>query len=200
MKKYIDTREKTLIDYIKEKTVLDLGVGDTSDRFLHKFISDNAKEVIGVELDEKRAEKLKNIGYKIHVGNAEEINLNKKFDVVIAGDLIEHVNNVGLFLENVKRHLQEGGYFIFNTPNIFSINFLLRGLFFGGNVKQFPEHVYGFNKDMIRELARRYNLSIKKEIYFSHHEKNIRSYIIRLLSLISKRRNENILYVIEAKD
>lgn len=197
MKQYIDAREKMLINYIKNKTVLDLGVWDTSDRFLHKFIHDNSQEVIWIELDEKRAEKLKKIWYNIQVGNAEEINLNRKFDVIMAWDLIEHVNNVWLFLENVKKHLKEGWVFIFNTPNIFSINSLLRWLFLWGNVKQFPEHVYWFNEDMIKELTRRYQLKIKEIIYFSHQEKNIRSHIIRLLGKVSKRWNENLLFITE---
>lgn len=197
MKKQIDAREPIIVKYVKNKSVLDLGVWDTSDRFLHKFISDNAKEVIGVELDSERAEKLRKMGYNIMTGNAENINLNKQFDLVIAWDLIEHVNNVWLFLENVKRHLKKWWFFIFNTPNIFSINFLLRGLLFWGNVPQFPEHVYAFNEDMIIELGRRYNLRIKQKIYFSHPEKNIKSYIIRILSKISKKWHENMLFVVE---
>lgn len=197
MKKYIDEREKIIIQYIKNKKVLDLWVWDTSDRFLHKIITDNSKSVIWVELDKNRAKKLKDLWYNIIQWNAENIDLWEKFDVIIAWDLIEHLNNPWLFLENIKKHLNDRWFFIFNTPNAYSINFILRWLFFRWNVKQFPEHVYLFTEDLIANILERYDLKIEKTIYFSHKENNIYSYIIRGGAFFSKKWNENILFVVK---
>ncbi|MFA7298214.1 MAG: class I SAM-dependent methyltransferase [Candidatus Absconditabacterales bacterium] len=195
MKKFVDEREVIMQAYTKDKEVLDFGVGDTSDRFLHKIIANSAKNVIGVEIDEERAERLRKQGYTILQGDAEHINIGKQFDVIIAGDLIEHLNNPGLFLENVKKHLKKDGYFLFNTPNAYSINFVLRGLFCGGNVKQFPEHVTVFTDELLVNLLERYGIKTEKIVYFTHKENNIKSYILRLFSKISKRRNENMLFI-----
>ncbi|MGE5424252.1 MAG: class I SAM-dependent methyltransferase [Syntrophothermus sp.] len=43
--------------------------------------------------------------------------LEKKFDLVIARDLIEHVSDIGKVLENIAAYLKPGGYFHFITPN-----------------------------------------------------------------------------------
>lgn len=195
----MDNREEIIIKYIKNKNVLDLGVGDTSDRFLHKFIKDNAKSVIGVELDTTRAKKLQKKGYNIIIGDAESININKQFDVIIAGDIIEHLNNPGLFLENVKKHLKKEGTFICNTPNIYSFNFAMRSLIQGGNVKHLDEHTPGFTEQLLNELFSRHNLRIKTTIYFSHKEKTIGSLVIRTAGKLRKKWNENIIVIAEKK-
>lgn len=195
MKKYIDSRETLILPYIKGKKVLDMWVGDTSDRFLHDLIKKNSMQVIGIELDPKRAGKLKKAGYDIRIGNAETVDLKEKFDVIIAWDLIEHLNNPGLFLENIRKHLNDDWVFIFNTPNAYSINFLLRGLFLWWKVDQFHEHVTLFTGDLIVNLLSRYGIRTEKTIYFNHKENNISSYIIRFFSIFSKRWNENILFI-----
>ena len=131
---------------------------------------------------------------------SSRISLNNSFDVVIAGDLIEHVNNVGIFLNNVRAHLKPSGVFLFNTPNAYSINFLLRGFFLFGNVKQFKEHIYLFNEDLINELMSRNGFKIKEVSYFTHHGSSISSLIIRFFSFFSKRWNENIMFRVVLED
>jgi 2-polyprenyl-3-methyl-5-hydroxy-6-metoxy-1,4-benzoquinol methylase len=195
----MDAREKLILKYIQGKNVLDIGVGDIGHRFLHKFISENSKKAKGIELDSKRAKYLKRKGYDVEIGNAETFVLNEKFDVVIAGDLIEHLNNPGMMLDNVKRHLKRNGLFIFNTPNIYSINFLLRGLFQGGDVKQFSEHSLGFTEPLIRELLKRHNFQIQELKYFNHEEKTFKSMAIRTMAKFIPKWRENIWIIVKAK-
>jgi 2-polyprenyl-3-methyl-5-hydroxy-6-metoxy-1,4-benzoquinol methylase len=195
----MDVREKLIIRYIKGKALLDMGPGDTTYRFLHDFLKKNAKSVLGVELDRKRAIALTKKGYNIVQGNAETINLKKRFDVVIAGDLIEHLDNPGHFLDNASLHLKDDGVFIFNTPNIYAINYLLRGYFFLGNVKHFDEHTLGFTEQLLKELLRRHGLEAKEVIYFTHKEPGIKSLIMNILSGLVPKWRENILVIARKK-
>ena len=39
---------------------------------------------------------------KLFGGDVTTVNLGKKFDVIVAGELIGHLPNQGLFLENMK--------------------------------------------------------------------------------------------------
>lgn len=94
-------------------------------------MSHHASHLTGVELDPTRAHALRDKGYTVITGNAEDVRINEQFDVVVAGDLIEHINNVGLFLSTVKMHLAPDGMFVFNTPNAYAINLLMRGIFLG---------------------------------------------------------------------
>jgi len=47
----------------------------------------------------------------------ETYSFNREFDVIVAGDVIEHVENQGLFLSNIKKHLKKDGKLIITTPN-----------------------------------------------------------------------------------
>lgn len=120
-------REKRILELIKNKDVLDIGsLGQSDEYCLWNIISDHCRSITGVDLPEasQTAEKLftlDNIPHqkdpRIIYGNMETITLQKKFDVVIAGDIIEHVSNQGLFLDNIYKHLRNSGKLVITTPN-----------------------------------------------------------------------------------
>lgn len=122
-------REKWIIDKIKNKDVLDIGsIGQSEEYSLWKLLDKNSKTLTGVDLPTateslKNDFKLNKTAYahenddRIFYGNMESINLNKKFDIVVAGDVIEHVSNQGLFLDNIQKHLKDNGTLIITTPN-----------------------------------------------------------------------------------
>lgn len=194
----VDSREELLLPYIAGKKVLDLGPGDTSYRSLHAFMREHAKQVIGVEIDPVRAKKLRRHGFVIHEGNAEDFTLSERYDAVVAGDLIEHVDNPGRLIDNALRHLKPGGVFIFNTPNIYSINFLLRGVIIG-HVPMFAEHTVGFNEQLLRELLRRRGLRPERVVYFSHANARPASWFIRACAALRREWHENIFMVVRKR-
>jgi 2-polyprenyl-3-methyl-5-hydroxy-6-metoxy-1,4-benzoquinol methylase len=193
-----DTRFELMLPYVKGKTVLDMGAGDMRHRSLHPYLCQHAKKVVGLELYKDRVVKNRKLGYDIRLGNAETTDIKERFDCVVGGDIIEHVDNPGLFIDNCMLHLKPGGTFIFNTPNIYSINFLLRGLF-TGHVEMFYEHSVGLNEQLIRELLNRRNLKPEKLVYFTHKNNNIPSWTIRTLALLNKEWHENIFVVVRKK-
>ena len=65
---------------------------------------------------------------------------NDRFDLVMAVEVLEHVNHDTLFLSNIKDKLKEGGVFIMSTPN---------GEFVP-NV--FPDHVRHYRKVELEKL------------------------------------------------
>lgn len=193
----IDDREKLILPYIEDKNILDVGCADIrSGRFLHKFLNENSKSVIGLDINLKKATPLIKEGYNIIIGNAENKLLHKKFDIIIAGDLIEHLNNPGCFLQNMKKHLKKDGKIIINTPNIYSVNLLIRGIITFGNIKQFYEHSCGFDGQLISELISRYGLKVEKIIYYNYNEGNIKNKILQLLSMFVPKWKENIFVVV----
>ena len=191
--KYEDYREGIIKDYILGKTVLDLGAGSIRCRFLHRFVAKNSKEAIGLEIDEKRARNIRNKGYNIILGDAQNFNLNRKFEVIIAGDLIEHLTNFEGFFNSSYNHLNKGGKLIINTPNIHSINLLIRALF--GKVHLYEEHTCAFNAQLLNQLINNYKFKVDKIIYFNHKASGLRNKIIRLLSKFNNNFKENIIII-----
>jgi len=119
-------RENIIKEYVKNKNVLDIGsIGQTTSYSLWNLYAQfNVKSIVGIDIEKITNEKNKmfNIGLpdfssEIVSGDMETYSFNKEFDVIIAGDVIEHVQNQGLFLSNIRKHLTKEGKLIITTPN-----------------------------------------------------------------------------------
>lgn len=118
--------------YIRGKEVMDLGCVDSrkakhdaAARFeykanlLHKKIAEANPNVLGVDIDPEGTKVLNDAGYKVIVADVETMDLQRQFDTIVAGELIEHLENPGKWLRNMHRHLKPGGVIIVSTPNPF---------------------------------------------------------------------------------
>ena len=156
--------------YIEGKEVLDFGCVAHDYRleqqpdWLHKQICQIAKSVVGVDWDDEGVKNLNQKGYNIVSSNAERLHLGQTFDVVIAGEFIEHLSNQGLFLEVVQKHLKKGGYFILTTPNSTGINNFLEVLLFS-DVKINKDHMLWHNYSTLKQLFGRHNFSVVEYHY-----------------------------------
>jgi 2-polyprenyl-6-hydroxyphenyl methylase/3-demethylubiquinone-9 3-methyltransferase len=61
-------------------------------------------------------------------GISEELRA-KKFDIIVAKDVIEHIENDEEFLRNLSQTQTPGGMLLVSTQNSFSINYLVEGLY-----------------------------------------------------------------------
>jgi 2-polyprenyl-3-methyl-5-hydroxy-6-metoxy-1,4-benzoquinol methylase len=113
-----------------EKRVLHVGCCDyplTMERvrdgnLLHHAIGETAKHVVGMDLSISGIEILRNHGTSnLVVMDAEELCFRGTFDVVLAGDVIEHLSNPGKFLERVPALLTPTSELIIAVPNAFSL-------------------------------------------------------------------------------
>lgn len=68
--------------------------------------------------------------------NGSNWGVNGVFDLITAIEVIEHLDNIGLFLDNVYRHLADTGHFLLTTPNVESMAARLRFMI-KGELKQF---------------------------------------------------------------
>lgn len=119
-------REQIILDLISGKDVLDIGsVGQTDAYNLwNLYQTANCKSLTGIDLPEAEKERKDTFhagnvkrDEQIVLGNMESYGFQRQFDVIIAGDVIEHVENQGLFLRNIHRHLRQDGKLVITTPN-----------------------------------------------------------------------------------
>lgn len=114
---------------VRNKEVLDLGVVAHTldnclrhrDQWLHALIKDESASVVGVDILAAEAKELQRMGYDVVVGDATRIRLDRKFDVVVCGDLVEHVSDTGGLLETIAFHLRDDGIALITTPNPFAV-------------------------------------------------------------------------------
>ena len=88
----------------KEDVVLDIGCGNGA---LTYDLAKKAKEVIGIDIEEKNI-KFANKNYerenlKFTIGDSTKYKFNKKFDVVILSNVLEHIENRVEFLKRMKK-------------------------------------------------------------------------------------------------
>jgi 2-polyprenyl-3-methyl-5-hydroxy-6-metoxy-1,4-benzoquinol methylase len=122
-------RERLIAPLISGKRVLDIGsLGQSAEYCLWRFLAKYSASLTGVDLPdaEQTAREVLQIEVnglrhkydpRIIYGNMENLDLGETFDVAVAGDVIEHVSNQGLFLDNIRRHLKPAGQLILTTPN-----------------------------------------------------------------------------------
>ncbi len=156
--------------YTEGKRVLDCGCvgsaesGVHTPKFLHKKLVESSKSVLGIDIAEEGLKKLKEQGYNVMQGNIENICINQTFDVAVAGDIIEHVSNMGLFLDNVKRHMNADGVLIVHTPNPFGIT-----RFYHMLIKKYvevnPDHVCYYDLMTIKQALKRHGYEVVEEHY-----------------------------------
>lgn len=122
-----------IVKECKGKSVLHLGCTyspETKERFesghlLHLHIQKVAKELYGIDLDADSITYLKEKGIpNLYVGDVEhlqDLNLYKTFDMVVAGEIIDHLSNPGLFLKGITPLLAPDGILIITVENPFAI-------------------------------------------------------------------------------
>ena len=116
----------------RRRRVLDVGCVDAHTRhgtsasrlaakgnLLFRALAGCAAELTGVDVDAEGVEILAQEGHSVLCADAATMDLGRTFDVIVAGEIIEHVPNAGQFLANLRAHLGEDGVLILTTPNPF---------------------------------------------------------------------------------
>lgn len=115
-----------VIRWAKGKTVLDLGcIGNTQSinrnkiGNLHRGLAKVAKRVVGVDIKMDGIRLLQQEGYDVRFANLDKapFDLGEKFEVVVARATMEHLCNLKIFMDNVRRHLATGGIFVGTVHN-----------------------------------------------------------------------------------
>lgn len=176
LKGFIVSREKVILELCKSKTVLHLGCADypfSAERhitgtLLHKKLCEAAKTVLGVDCNAKGIDFLRSLGYEnLLVGDVENLDvlhLTEKYDVIVAGELLEHLSNVGKFFENIHGVMNKNSILIITVPNGHSIKGFARSLW--GNELVHPEHVCYFTPATIDHLCERYGYQVLEHFYY----------------------------------
>ena len=163
---------KWINQYVKNRNVLDIGccgegeMAYLKDNWVHGHIKSVASNCTGLDLNEKEINRLAFLGYNVIVGNAQDFNLTNSFDVVVAADILEHLEDMKGFFVSVDRVLNEDGYLIITTPNPWFL-LIIFNCIFKGYAYVNPDHVTWFCASTIRELLLRYGYTIEKLDYGS---------------------------------
>ena len=161
------------LKYCENKSVLDLGSIDHHEKneqsryWLFGAIKKVASSLVGLDFYENGVKNLKAKGYNIVFGDAQNFKFKQKFEVVTAGDIIEHLENPGNMIGCAKKHLTDNGLLLVATPNPQCWKYVLY-LAFKGNLNRInQEHVSWFCAETLRLLGKRYGFEVVEQRYVS---------------------------------
>lgn len=90
--------------------------------WLHARLAETAQGLVGIDLGQEGVDVARARGYEAHAADcqsAESLSALglERFELVIAGELIEHLDRPGAMLEAVKELLHKDGLLVVTTPN-----------------------------------------------------------------------------------
>jgi 2-polyprenyl-3-methyl-5-hydroxy-6-metoxy-1,4-benzoquinol methylase len=167
------SKTQRIVEICRGRHVLHIGcVGftdlKTSDRVasakqsLHYALTKCAR-TIGVDYSEESIQYLSENGIfdNIVYGNAEklqELRLTPGFDVIVAGDIIEHLSNPGRMLDGIHALCRADTLVVITTPHAFGLLTFLRHL--SNRFVEGREHVFTMNMQNLINLADRHGFEV----------------------------------------
>lgn len=148
------------------RKVLDVGVvehfvgNESRHGWLHRNLVEVAASCRGVDILADDVETLVAQGYDVVVHDLTTAPLPDQFDLVVMGEVIEHLGAPEAFLDNVRQMLRPDGRVVLTTPNPYMLHrawHSIRGLY-----PDSVDHVVLLGPGNILELAARSGLTLER--------------------------------------
>lgn len=152
--------------WLEGKTVLDIGAARGYAN-LHRRIREVSTRCVAADLNASAVTEMQARGMEAVVADATALDLEEQFDVVFAGELIEHLDNFRGFFDSVRRTLGPDGVLVLTTPNAFRYTGFIYRL--GDRVAPVnDDHMVWFDETTLRQLVLRMGYEVVTLSYITH--------------------------------
>lgn len=192
-------RVETIRGVCAGKSVLHLGCANfpyTRDSIenkmlLHFDLEEVCSEVFGIDYDTEGLAIVAENGcenlFQADLERLQDLDLTKTFDVIVAGEIVEHLNNPGLFLSGIQRFMTLESRLMITTVNAYCgmrfFRYAIRGKK-GRAEPVHPDHVAYYSYSTLTQLLNRHGFEIDR-FYFYDLGPEHRPYSRRLVNLIN---------------
>ncbi len=140
---------------------------------LHQELEAITPDLYGFDFDQEGIDILSASGsrnlYRADLERLEEVDLDDTFDVIIAGEMIEHLNNPGKFLNGIKRFMNLETDLMITTINAYSaMRFAMYGLRGRGGFNEpvHPDHVAYYSYRTLKLLVERNGFELRRFCFY----------------------------------
>ncbi len=137
--------------------------------WLHAHLAETATHLVGIDLDDDGVARAVAEGYEAHVADCRDPDAVDALglepaEVVVAGEVIEHLDDPGSFLDGLHRLVAPGGTLVLTTPNASG---LLNGFAaMAGAEINHPDHVILFSWRTLTNLMGRHGWEVVETATF----------------------------------
>jgi glycosyltransferase involved in cell wall biosynthesis len=175
----IVSREDFIVEFCRRRRVLHVGCVDEglleaklqSGNLLHQKLQRVSQHLVGIDISVSGIELLRKAGFQdvflLDVNDVDKLPY-KDFDVILLGEVLEHLPNPGQALEALAAFSDAD--FLITVPNMFSWESML----FARRDIEFvnPDHCYYFSYHTLRMLLQKCNYRILDMRYYTHRISN----------------------------
>ena len=159
---------------IKGMRVLDIGCVEHNlenrkrGHWLHDHLIKSSASVLGLDYEVDQIEQMRKEGYNVFAADATNFSLSERFDAIVAGELIEHLLNPGLFLECARKHLNPKGLLVMTTPNANCLIYFFENMILGREIDN-PDHVALYSPTTISLLLRKCGFVVEDIVFLAEN-------------------------------
>jgi SAM-dependent methyltransferase len=157
-----------LCQLVANKSVLDIGVVEhtmnatESENWLHGHLRRHAAQCLGVDVLETEVGSLREKGFNVVAADVTQSPLPRKFDVVIGGEVLEHLDAPGSFMANCAAMLDAGGRLAITVPNPWYFNVIFKSCFRRYTFIDSADHVAWYDAGTLIELGQRHGFRLDR--------------------------------------
>ena len=176
-------RHDALVDAARGRRVAHVGFVDelaesklAAGVWLHERLQDAASSLVGLDADEDGVAWARGEGFEAHVVDAQsakavEALRLEPFDVVVAGEIVEHLDAPGPFLRAMRALVGAEGLLVLTTPNAYRVlNFLAP---FSGSELVHPDHTAWHSPQTLRTLLERSGWRVERIAYYRNPRRKV---------------------------
>ena len=166
-----------LIALCRDRRVLHLGFVDTGlaagkragHTWLHEALAASARELVGIDVDAAGIADAQARGYEAYEADCQRVESMRAVptppgEVVLAGELLEHLERPGDFLDAAHAVIAPGGNLVLTTPNAFSVMNFASALSRRELVN--PDHVSWYSATTAGTLLGRHGWRVDRLSYY----------------------------------
>lgn len=172
----VKRREAWIVEFVRGKSVAHLGFADTgceltrsrTGSWLHAQLAESSR-LVGIDITPAAVEAARSRGYAAYVADCTSVSEIRALgldpvEVVLAGEIIEHVDNPGGLLEAAKALLHPGGVLVLTTPNARCLTDVIVA---GANREVIhPDHVALYSQRTLSALLNRYAWEVAETLVY----------------------------------
>jgi 2-polyprenyl-3-methyl-5-hydroxy-6-metoxy-1,4-benzoquinol methylase len=158
-------RESYLEELVRGRRLLDVGIVDheasqavAKRSWLHRRLANAAASCLGVDVLKEEVERLQQQGFNVICRDITVEPLPEQFDVIVCGELIEHLGRPGDLFASARKMLAPGGRFVLTSPNPFQAFQFIREMI--GRTNDSVDHVLFVFPSGVAEFASRAGLQL----------------------------------------